>query len=315
LYKNIESLGEFLQRETIYESADLVAFNKPPQLSYLVKNKNDESAHTKYLLKFRELVKEKYKWSRAYQYLFVDNEISGISLFMPTNKKRDEIEDIALKQYTSNNITFLKYYAITAFIPLQPDGKRILYSKLNLLDHAELLVEEPNVTRKQMQKDLILTHHVEHKVIDYNQKLNVALVELNTTLNKNEGVQLCCAKNLSPCLGDHKYSHFVTSLSGRPFPVDVTQKYKRKPQDLDPNLLNALDMNSYMVGQIPLHLHLSELNFNYSFKKQYPSSNLKLNAPLWPYFNETLSRLGLKFRNDDITKKDDEEEKLLNKEN
>lgn len=35
-----------------------------------------------------------------------------------------------------------------------------------------------------MKADNIKTHHIEHNVIDYNEDLNVALVEFNTTLSE-----------------------------------------------------------------------------------------------------------------------------------
>jgi hypothetical protein len=60
---------------------------------------------------------------------------------------------------------------------------------------------------------------------------------------------------------------------------------------LSRDILKSLDLNTELRKDIPLHLHLHEINLEKSFANQ--KLILKNKLPVFPYFKETLERLGL----------------------
>jgi hypothetical protein len=101
-------------------------------------------------------------------------------------------------------------------------------------------------------------------------------------------------------LGEHKYSSFIRTINNKPFFIDPT-KYKYETQVLSSRLIETLGINSYMINDLPLHLHLNEINMAKKFKKQ--KYQITIQAPVLPYFTETLNRFGLKFnRNLELNK-------------
>ena len=98
-------------------------------------------------------------------------------------------------------------------------------------------------------------------------------------------------KKLAPCLGDSKYSSFLQVYNNKAFMIDPL-KYKFNQKFLNDKFVSSLGLNSYMLNLIPLHLHLHEIDLTKQFKSQ--KICFKFNAPLYPYFNETLKRLNLK---------------------
>ena len=134
-------------------------------------------------------------------------------------------------------------------------------------------------------------------------KLNNNWIEHKTEilfLDNNEGIELYCLKQLSPCLGDNKYSALIRLIKNKPFLIDHL-KYKSGEQNLNNYLAEKLGINSYMKNLTPLHLHIHEIDLSKQFKKQ--KVVFKIQAPIQNYFLETLDRLELKIdRNIDFNK-------------
>jgi hypothetical protein len=110
--------------------------------------------------------------------------------------------------------------------------------------------------------------------------------------DNNDGIELYCAKNLFPCLGDHKYSNLVRTIRNQPFLADPNT-FENKPQQLHPNLSSRLGLNSFMNVRVPMHLHLTEIHMPKTYKKQKIVATIK--SPLPDYFSKTLNFLNLSF--------------------
>ncbi len=159
-----------------------------------------------------------------------------------------------------------------------------------MLKPIKLRIKSSTTTRTWMSHLLNYKPHTVLLILMWLDWLDVRRNSCFLFADNNDGVQFYCAKNLFPCLGDHKYSNLIKKINNMPFLGDM-KNFEPRPQELHPMLMNVLSMNSYMNVHVPMHLHLSEINLNKAFKKQKIIANIQ--SPLPEYFSKTLSCLNL----------------------
>lgn len=290
-YKTIESLNSLLDNNlSLCENNNYAILNKPPGFALLDTKKQDTIGLVNVL---NENIKKRFGWDKSLRLPLVTNEQSGMAIFANSNENFNELKKTMHTTFSTTNTKFLKFYGITTYIPISPTGKDVINISYKNVDNQVLYFEESEVSNNQLKSNKVIRYQIEHEILSYNESLNVALVQFETTMHSGEGINLYCVKNLFPLLGDQKYSSRVQEIFRKPVLRPNQKETKPKTQELNEKVLNRLHMSKNNTA--PLHLHLNEINMPKTFKKQ--KITMKQSVPLSNYFTETLNRLGLDLPN------------------
>ncbi|XP_033105641.1 mitochondrial mRNA pseudouridine synthase RPUSD3-like isoform X2 [Anneissia japonica] len=214
-----------------------------------------------------------------------EKESSGIVLLaddnITANKLSRDIADAGKRSQVKR-----QYIALIVGIPEHHQGSQNLNLGQEIIGEELRTVIKHEATKGSIKRQETKNTNVDYNVLDYNVKLNSALIEMWPLKAYKHQLQVHTTSMLCSILGDHLYSNRVQSVLGTPVLIDPNEA-RTGPQKLPKMLRNAMNLSVSRVPKLPLHLHYNQL-----FLRR-PDGDVHVTAPHPTYFKRSMKLLDL----------------------
>jgi len=263
-------LIDLMSTRVIYQTDDLIAFDKPYSLAYSGSNKKE--IHMDSLLQgLKKIVAPEA--DRLHLILPLDKACSGIILFAKNQQKQEQMRDFIKK-----DLALLRFRCLVRGIP-EEERVRVAIPLIKVLKEGDFklcpLKEEAKSNRK-------LYHiNTDCQLVNTNAAASVSLIDAFITQGIAHVVRSHLYYGLNCAIvGEKKY------LKDYPTGHPLKKQYQGF-QNLSPGFLERLNLKKNSIRDLPFYMHLNELHVPESAGGKFSI----VRAELPSFFKYTLKKL------------------------
>uniref|UniRef100_A0A915D262 Pseudouridine synthase RsuA/RluA-like domain-containing protein n=1 Tax=Ditylenchus dipsaci TaxID=166011 RepID=A0A915D262_9BILA len=237
---SVDELVNMMSKRVIYETDDVIAFNKPPQMAYS-SSTNDQAQLDRILQKLRKSVCPKVE--RLHLVTSLDKAISGVVLFAKNSEKQNK-----LKQLIDEDHALLRFRCILKGIPAE-QRTRISIPLIKVVKDRDMKLSP--LSGEADKKATVYKMDTDVQVVNENRQASVSLVDAFI----KRGIPHLARSHLyyginCPIIGDQKY---VKKPHG-------SSKFSIDQIRLSGPANNLLNIKNQEARHLPLCMHLAEIH-------------------------------------------------------
>ncbi|XP_075687790.1 mitochondrial mRNA pseudouridine synthase RPUSD3 [Rhinoderma darwinii] len=279
-----ESLCELLEQNVVYREGPLVAINKPQGLP--ITGSPEGLSLVSILPELQQILQIK---SDLHVVKAAPKESSGLVLLSTCHITTNKFEDFYAECRKSKR-PITTFCAITLGVPSPTEGEIKVALKVENIGNLDLVVPVMHPSKGNLERREVKRTETWYKVLHYAE--GCSLLQLQPKSVYKDQLLVHCTLKFCPILGDHTYSSRVAKILGENIYVSVDVATP-KTQRIEEKILRRMHLTEQQVHQMPLHLHLQQLQMPDGPSGTHPTL---LTAPPPPYFQRTMELLHLKMK-------------------
>nr|CAD2170071.1 unnamed protein product [Meloidogyne enterolobii] len=238
-----EELVEFMAQRIVYETDEVIAFDKPFQVAYSGAPK-DQAQLDRILQKLRKRVAPNA--NRLYLVNSLDKPCSGIIIFAKNSKKQQELRTLLDQQHF-----YFRFRCLCKNFPAQvPDKTRVSIPLIKVIKNGN--VKFCPLLGRASSDDHIFHLNTDCKLIDFNKSAQVSLIDAFTRTGLINVVRSHLYYGLDcPLIGDQKYTRPNNPKNQALNPIKTA---------LNKQAMEALNLRKNDLRKLPMFMHLGEVH-------------------------------------------------------
>ncbi|KAI1725322.1 RNA pseudouridylate synthase domain-containing protein [Ditylenchus destructor] len=266
-----EELVEYMSRRVIYQTDDVIAFDKPSQMAYACSTK-DQAQMDRILQDLKKIVCPKLL--RLSIVSSLDKNCSGVIIFAKSREKQEH-----LKELIANGHALYRYRCLVKG-DLERDKIRVAIPLIKVLDRDRNMKLCP-LTGKAWKNAQLHHMNTDIKLVNENRGAHVSLVDAFVKQPIHHVVRSHLYYGINcPIIGEKKY------IREDPF---GESRFHTQSFRLSDVAVNQLNISKTTPRRLPLYFHLAEVHLPESTGGKF--SIIKADLPA--YFKFTLKKLNL----------------------
>ncbi|KAI1731816.1 RNA pseudouridylate synthase domain-containing protein [Ditylenchus destructor] len=266
-----EELVEYMSKRVIYQTDDVIAFDKPSQMAYASSTK-DQAQLDRILQDLKKIVCPNV--SRLSIVSSLDKHCTGVIIFAKSTKKQEQ-----LKELIANGHALFRYRCLVKGAPEQ-DKTRVAIPLIKVFDKDKNMKLCP-LTYKARKNAQLYHMNTDIKLVNENRFAHVSLVDAFVKQPIHHVVRSHLYYGINcPIIGEKKY------IRGDPFGESRFHIQSFRLSDI---AVNQLNISKTAPRRLPLYCHLAEVHLPESTGGKF--SIIKADLPA--YFKFTLKKLNL----------------------
>nr|CAD2181299.1 unnamed protein product [Meloidogyne enterolobii] len=237
-----EELVEFMTQRIVYETDEVIAFDKPFQVAYSGAPK--DQAQLDRILQLRKRVAPNV--NRLHLVNSLDKPCSGIIIFAKNSKKQQELRTLLDQQHF-----YFRFRCLCKNFPAQvPDKTRVSIPLIKVIKNGN--VKFCPLLGRASSDDHIFHLNTDCKLIDFNKGAQVSLIDAFTRTGLINVVRSHLYYGLDcPLIGDQKYIRPNNPKNQALNPIKTA---------LNKQAMEALNLRKNDSRKLPMFMHLGEVH-------------------------------------------------------